>query len=515
MQYTSLVKRQRPRVLLVDFSPAEVEKIRRAGYDAQRAATGLHDRNVFHFPCAVQDVDIAFIRVSKDSFLSEQRSAGRDSVEDLFCFRDLVREVWDRAGWVVLFIAPDVSPLDLERLEIGHVGVFADGRRHLPSSSVNILIEDARDKLKFNEPELVPEIFPISLPSFRGQKVIFSDDREAKTLQRFIGSAKPLILTCLRHQIPERYLYPGPNPAISFGGRRYAVESLVCDESSDQNVLACRISNANYVHVERKQVAQPGGILLLPTFSDDVDVALALLQDSIQVKSAHLFDSPQHGWLSGYTPRLVENLQDEHESFLQEAIKRLDEIDARIRAESDRLAWLPGLLTASGADFEINVSSALQTLGFEVERIDAQLEQSERKREDFWIRDTTTGFFAIGEAKTTGKNRGASEDFITKTTTHQMKYARDNKIEPPAALLFVNFATDIDPKLRTDQFYGSAVDDRLAAGKITAINSVALFDLCQLVLASQITPEAARQFLCAGKTRIARVDLADIGSPDK
>ena len=134
-------------------------------------------------------------------------------------------------------------------------------------------------------------------------------------------------------------------------------------------------------------------------------------------------------------------------------------------------------------------------MGFEVEEVDNTLAPGERKREDLRIWDKMVDYFALGEAKTTGKGRGASEDFITKTQTHQTRYARENHQEPPPALLIVNYATDLDPAQRTGRFYHLETAGRLEENGITALDSAALFDLCQCVLNDQLSKEQIRRFI--------------------
>ncbi|MFN8420402.1 MAG: hypothetical protein U0528_14350 [Anaerolineae bacterium] len=57
----------------------------------------------------------------------------------------------------------------------------------------------------------------------------------------------------------------------------------------------------------------------------------------------------------------------------------------------------------------------LEFLELEVEEVDDSVAAGERKPEDLRIQDTAAGYWGLGEAKTAGKDRGVSQDFITKT----------------------------------------------------------------------------------------------------
>ena len=156
--------------------------------------------------------------------------------------------------------------------------------------------------------------------------------------------------------------------------------------------------------------------------------------------------------------------------------------------------------------FTTDTGEALRFLGFQATEVDSTLTTGQRKVEDFHIQDEQSGCFCIGEAKTTGNGRGASEDFISKVQTHQTRYARTQKQEPPPALLIVNYAIDLDPAMRAGRFYQPALSERLSDNEISAIDSYSLFQLCQFVLEQEITCEQARKFIMRGQPRV--VDLA-------
>jgi hypothetical protein len=77
-------------------------------------------------------------------------------------------------------------------------------------------------------------------------------------------------------------------------------------------------------------------------------------------------------------------------------------------------------------------------------------------------------------------------------------------------LLIVNYAIDLDPVQRAARFYQDEVKGRLEDNGITAINSVALFDLCQFALNNQISKEHVRQFVSNGQPIINVVNLDEV-----
>jgi hypothetical protein len=347
---------------------------------------------------------------------------------------------------------------------------------------------------------------------FKGQAVHIVDSPEMNVIKRYIKTAKMSVLSCLSHPLKFDQMYNVPQPHVKVFDQINIIETLIHDNSTDKNIMAFKISSSLYAgRVENKSIYNQGGILLLPDFGDNnSNAALALLQEVFTEHSTHLFDTPQHSWLEKYQPISVVRLQTEHKSIIDETLSRLKEISEQIESERERYAWLVGLLVSTGDQFAADGAQALRFLGFDVEEVDNTLNAGERRREDYRIRDKVTGYFAIGEAKTTGKGRGASEDFITKTQTHQARYARENNQAPPPALLIVNYAIDLDPTQRIGRFYQPEVEERLSDNAITAISSVALFILCQALLSGQLSQEKIRRFLASGRSLIASVTIDDI-----
>lgn len=511
MPYIPLIEHAHPRVLMLDFAQHDVIKIKNAGFEARRGSTGLHDRKEFSLPFATQDVEVIFAQVQAGSFTSEERTAATESVEEQPFFKDLMRETWQKAGWTVLFISQNTSPKELNAIGLESVGVITQEHHHIPESVREPLLK-VLENYRRHEQRQSPEIPLPQMPRFRGQAIYTSNESEAPILQRYIKTARMSIFTCLSHPLNWDHIRDAPQPHVVTFSQKLPVEWLIQDGSADKNIMALKINNSVYAGQDDKQpIYNLGGILLLPDFGENNgNVSLALLQEVFTLKSPHLFDTPQHPWLEKYQPAPVIRLQKQRNLVVEEAMKKIKHLDEQAEAESLKYAWLLGLLVSTGDQFAEDIAQALRFLDFEVEEVDNALLTGERKREDYRIWDRSVGYFAIGEAKTTGKGRGAAEEFITKTQTHQARYAHEHRQIPPPALLIINYAIDLDPKQRVSRFYQREVTGRLEDNVITALSSVALFDICQFVLNEQLSKEHARQFIIRGQPMIASVTLEEL-----
>ena len=515
MSYIPLTEYKHPRILMLDFSPQDVSKVQQAGFEALRGATGLYDHNnpkEFCLPFAIQDVEILFAQVQTSSFTGEDRIASTDSIEESLFLRDLMREIWRKPGWSVLFISQNKTLDELVTIGLERLGIIANGRHHLPESIREPLQKALNQDSMYNHAKS-PELPPAQIPRFFGQAVHMADDEpETKILKRYIKSAEMSVLTCLEypHQFLNQFLAPsqtGNHPHVLIFGEVESITWLIRDDSVDGNVTALKLNKSVYAgRNDDGPIYDKGQILLLPDFkSNNINVALALLQEVITEISPHLFDTPQHPWLKEYQPAPVLDLITKREVLIEETLQKIEQLDSQAETEYKKYTWLSGLLVSLGDQFATDVAQALRFLGFEVEEVDNTLGPNERRREDLWVWDKAVDYFALGEAKTTGKGRGASEDFITKTQTHQTRYARENQQVPPLALLVVNYATDLDPALRTGRFYQTETVGRLEENGITALDSVALFNLCQYVLNDQVSKEQVRRFITGGQAIITSI----------
>lgn len=514
---------------MLDFSENDVLQVAKLGYDARRGASGhiSNDRSQFLFPFAVQEVEIIFAQVEDETFrYSGDREPSAESIEQEPYFSDLLRETWQKAGWAVFFVKQNTPVEEFESIGIQGLGVIPFEKRYYPGSVrekwLSILratrnnsydLFDARSGFDYSSDPQLPDT---EFPRFVGHGVYFPDESAtARVLEKHIKSAPSMsvfstsFVPDFAYQDEHFVLVRHPRAEV-FSELRY-VERLVWDNSAQENILAFRLG-VEVKNPGNRSETFSGGILVLPDFgSRNVKVAIDLLTEVFAEFSPHLFDAAHHPWLERYQPVPVANLVTRRQEVWAKAVKDLETLNEQIELEGEKYTWLTGLLVALDDDFTTHVANALRFLELGVVEVDQTLQPKERKREDLRITDPS-GYFALGEAKTAGKTRGAAESMISDTEQHQLKYSRDFKTAAPPALLIINYSTGLDPLQRAGRFYQPEVAGRLEAGGITAINSVALFDMCQLVLDGKITRSQARNLLCSGRAMINTLSINDFAA---
>ena len=113
-----------PRIMTVDFTEREVKKIVEAGFDVRRAYSGLYDKDEYCIPSALQDIEIALIKYSRETLINfDERKRSEDSVLEEFDIHMMIKEIWGKHGWSVIFINDDTSPDQLEDLGIEDIGL--------------------------------------------------------------------------------------------------------------------------------------------------------------------------------------------------------------------------------------------------------------------------------------------------------------------------------------------------------------------------------------------------------
>jgi hypothetical protein len=506
MAHIPLAEFSRPRIMMLDFQPQDVERVRKAGFDARRGATGIYDNNEFHFPFAYQDVDILFAQVQDGSFTRENYNPSDNSVEKEAIFINLLRHTWEKAGVIVLFIEQETSPQELRAIGFNDIGIISLENQNITSKIGSMMnLESFRQtNYSLTSEYILPKE---SMPIFKGITVQTSEETENNIIQRYIKSnaTKMSVLTCIpRRELRQRF-DENSQIKLNFLRNDTLIYWLIKDNTADQNIIALKLRNIIYAKNLDESIRQEGSILLLPDFGpNNIKVALELLQEVFTESSPHLFDNPQHPWLEDYQPYPIKQLQQQQQDIIDEAQQKFDQIKEQIELEQDKYAWLPGLLVLKNEEFEDAVAQALRFLGFDVTEVDKTLAAKERKREDFHISDPSNNYFAIGEAKSTGGGRGASEEFIEKTRKHQIRYGREYN-QVPSALLIINFAITLEPQQRVNLFYKEDISEELEDSYITALSSVALFELCQYVLSEQMTKDQARQHITSGQAIISTI----------
>lgn len=456
-----MINYEKPRVLAIDFSKANIDKMIESGLNAKRASTGIFDNNEFSIPCSIQDVDITIFHLTKGCMNFSKRNRAESSVEDGPYFDALIQEIWQRNGWCVLFVDEGVQPSELMELGISNIGVFEENRRYIAPANT-----------KYNNSFA-------KFPRFKGQNIITNNSELASILLRFLKKANFITFS-----VDDKITIFGYNP--------YQICIIHDDSKICRGSLATWLYHSISIDVNNSLL---GGILILPSFGDhNVDVALALIHEYFSGCNTAIFSSPAYNWLNDYQPYPVQILENEKSKVIDEANKKVNELDAQIEHHLEEFQWLSGLLVGKDDEFTTYVATSLKFLGFRVEEVDLSIAPGERKREDLRIYDDLDGYFSLGEAKST--KRGASESFLTDVQNHQGRFSRENQCPIPSAILIVNHSYELSPDQRKQRFYtDSAINDRCIDQVITAIDSTVLYDLCQKVLQGVIESEQARSYI--------------------
>jgi hypothetical protein len=470
-----LVPYTRPRVLAVDFSTADVNAIARPGFHALGGASGLYDGDRFLIPCSAQDVDVLLFNIAYRTLSGLQlRRAHKDSVEREPVFKALVSETLKKGGWVMFFVAPGCTPHEFTLVGFDKIGVHLKDGRYRPTH----FVEDVAKK--YGKPGTRAAFGPVSLPPFKATTVEVNASPEAVIVARHLSSAKLTVLAA--------------GPISTWENMQE--DWLVTNETED---LALALKISDHVVPERLPPAgEQGGdlreraVLFLPQFGDDsVKVAIELLQNVIPTLNASLFDSPEKPWLDSYLPPPVVEIRAIRER-LENGLKReMAALELQEEGELERYRWLLGLLYHKGDQLCADVTEALRFLAFSVMEVDTGLAEGEPKKEDLHIKDEPSAFFAVGEAKGTG--RGPQEAFLDNIGKHQKVYGIEHECAPPAGILVVNHSLALDPAKRPP-FY-KHLKNRCEAERITAVDSVALFSMCQAVLKDASARDAMRSLL--------------------
>ncbi|KPK74453.1 MAG: hypothetical protein AMJ89_06270, partial [candidate division Zixibacteria bacterium SM23_73] len=178
-----LVEHARPRVLAIDFSSKDVQKISEAGFNVRRGASGISAPGKYSIPWAMQDVEIIFINCIPGAFVGlNEREKAEDSIEDGPNFHALITQVWRLNGWTVIFLHQGCTPEELENIGLRNLGVLYLKGNCLPVSCLKNWKEIER---KVGPPPV------LTFPKFVGQAVELSEyEPEGKLLKRYLNSAK-------------------------------------------------------------------------------------------------------------------------------------------------------------------------------------------------------------------------------------------------------------------------------------------------------------------------------------
>lgn len=452
-----LVEYDKPRILTVNFQEPCIKKLTEWGFSVKEAFTNRNGE--FLIPCSDEDIEVILFNGSGNYSL-DNVEPNEKSVYDSPCFSELIRTVWNRHGFVIVFFGQDFTPMDFYHLGIRGIGVYSTGDRT----------------------EYVNQSHPgnASFPKFIGQAVVIKkEDETAKILEPKLRSFDNL-----------RILSVEKNIRIEGGHEVYCRDRVPMFREEwlikDTKDRALTIWYENSIPESKK-----GGLLILPSLgSKNIDLSIELISKVFSVYNPDIFSGPQHIWLSNYPAYPIRRLEEEKRVAFGEHEQEIEAIEKKIASSREEFSWMDSLLVGEGDGLVKAVSDALTFLGFKVTSIDDRLEGSERKREDLHIEDASD-FFAIGEVKST--SRGASEDFISAVNRHQIQFSRDKNVPAPRALLFINHSKNMDPISRKGRFYSDTkIYRRCEELGIIPIDTVSLHRLCNKVLAGEEDNQAIK-----------------------
>jgi len=131
--------------------------------------------------------------------------------------------------------------------------------------------------------------------------------------------------------------------------------------------------------------------MLLPHFHDKAQVLCELLKRALpQLRPALFCYDDAFQWLHtpDYEHPRVLDIREQQKDIERKATEQIAVLESEARAESERLAYLHGILTKQGDELVLHVQTALEALGFShVIDADTQIQDGAPKQEDLQILD--------------------------------------------------------------------------------------------------------------------------------
>ncbi|CAG7651712.1 hypothetical protein ACFQI7_27900 [Paenibacillus allorhizosphaerae] len=467
MKRVSLIEYEKPRILAVDFTSEQVNRIQNAGYQVLRASSGVlvDSAGQYSIPCSIHDVDICLIHLRDNSFrTSKNRVRADTSIEASPCFQALLQSVWDRSGYTIVFIDEKTHPLEFDEIGILNLGVIDIDRVYHPSSVSSVNRKHAT----------------ISFPLFKGQDLL-------------INTNNPIGIIYDHYKSYAQHKVISVSKDIQFSNNNEPIydflhDWVVVNGGNKREALCLEVRKIDH---DGKQVS---GIAILPSFGDKTaDVSIQIIRDHVASISPSLFSKSPQSWVENYKPLPVTKIEQELDAFVEDAKRKIIEFERNIEITHENYEWLDRLLIGEGDEFSKAVQQSLVFLGFKVIDVDSLPTTGNAKREDFRIEDAADAFFAIGEAKAT--KRGANNDMVMDILSHKARYMSEFKVYDLSAFLFINHSNLLEPSKRHDFYKREDYRSRLKENKISAIDSCYLHNLCQRVLGGEINEQEARDLL--------------------
>jgi len=136
-----------------------------------------------------------------------------------------------------------------------------------------------------------------------------------------------------------------------------------------------------------------GRILILPQINNKTDTILTLLNEVLPETSPHLFPHIEGlRWVERdeYELESIKILKDNKIESKKRAQAELDEIENKITEEREKNGFLHGMITQTGDELVSSVKKCLEFIGFEkVVDVDTNIDDNTQKQEDLQINDSS------------------------------------------------------------------------------------------------------------------------------
>lgn len=287
---------------------------------------------------------------------------------------------------------------------------------------------------------------------------------------------------------------------------------VIVNRNNDQ--IAAYGVNANASPVEPLYI-------LLPQLKNNAAGLIEILNTIARIRPGILPDVKTRDWLSSPEFSFAEeaNIDLEIEHKLAEARafvvgKRAEQEEVR-----RRFGFIKEILIATEAPqlepdrrLASNVKRVLEFLGFSVEDIDAKIKGAIRK-EDFWVKDAD--FFAITEVTGTHNKNPKSKEYNDILGRLNTIFKRSDLVPEQdksriSGLLIVNFDIDNNPS-RRPRLYSGDLEHIVEAAKESSIGILSTVELHKIAMAvkqGDLSPESARSLL----RQFGRIEYKSTGS---
>lgn len=437
-----LYKRDLPRILLIDFNNAEVQRIIDQGYNVVRGVSGYGYRGQQQFLPAPHEKDIVFYDTTRQGIRRGEDEAPLEALLEYrtppeFC--QYFDKVVERGGWIVAFVG--------EKCKDTHLSVVG----------LNLNLSLITESTSFEIPNSMDKYDPL-LAVFR----------------RFKDTMR--VLYCV-----------GVDEALDKVSFSY---ELIWDELGR---VGGRLISPYY---------RNGYYLILPDFGRNIEVVEMLLTEALPEISPGLFPGREEfAWLEEewYAFPKVVAIKNKMLALWQKTEGKLKRQQQEMNSIETELRPFKQILIADDEHFEGNdklsatVDHVLSFLGFDVQDVDQTVRKGKTKREDLRVEDKD-GYFAICEC--TGTTGGPEEKFYSQLLKEKDLATRELKRADLRGLLVVNHFRQQDARQRPKLYAASPdiIESATEAGN-GLLSTFELYKIAMAVMKRQLKKSEARRIV--------------------